>query len=112
MSGTYLSFMFGARKYLKTDDFAPFVGAQFSYLNYDASAKINGAKTKFADFTAFELAGMVGAEYFLGKQFSIEGSVGIGIGKLSTDFVGGQRAEGDTTYLGTKNLGVKANFYF
>ena len=112
LSGTYFSIMFGARKYLRTEDFAPFLGVQFSYLSYDATVKINGANTKYADFTAYELAGMFGAEYFFAKQFSVEGSIGLGLGRMSSDFVNGQRAQGDTTYLGTKNLGVKANFYF
>jgi hypothetical protein len=105
LEGTYLSFNAGIRKYLKTDDFAPFVGAQLSYITYDA--KVDPGAVKIADFSAFEVAAMVGAEYFLGKQFSIEGSVGAAIGKATDDVV-----HKDATYIGTKNLGVKANFYF
>ena len=105
LEGTYLAFNAGIRKYLKTDDFAPFVGGQFSYITYDA--KVDPGAVKIADFSAMELSAMVGAEYFLGKQFSIEGSIGVGIGKAEDDIV-----NKDTTYLGTKNLGVKANFYF
>jgi hypothetical protein len=105
LEGTYLSFNAGIRKYLKTDDFAPFVGGQFSYITYDA--KVDPGAVKVADFSAFELTAMFGAEYFLGKQFSIEGSVGAGIGKATDDIV-----HKDTTYIGTRNFGVKANFYF
>jgi hypothetical protein len=104
LEGTYLSFTAGIRKYFKTDDFAPFVGGQFSYITYDA--KVDPAP-KYADFSAFEFAGLVGAEYFFSKQFSIEGSVGVAIGQATDDI-----AHKDTTYLGTKNLGVRANFYF
>jgi hypothetical protein len=104
LEGTYLSFNAGIRKYFKTDDFAPFVGGQFSYITYDA--KVDPAP-KYADYSAFEFAGLVGAEYFFSKQFSIEGSVGVAIGQATDDI-----AHKDTTYLGTKNLGVRANFYF
>jgi len=105
LEGTYLAFNAGLRKYLKTDDFAPFVAGQFSYITYDA--KLDPGAVKIADFSAFEVAALFGAEYFFGKQFSIEGSVGAGIGKAKDDVV-----HKDTTYIGTKNLGVKANFYF
>jgi hypothetical protein len=105
LEGTYLSFNAGIRKYLKTEDFAPFVGGQFSYITYDA--QVDPGAVKVADFSAFEAAVLVGAEYFVGKQFSIEGSVGAAIGKVTDDIV-----NKDTTYIGTKNLGVKANFYF
>ena len=103
LEGTYLSFNFGIRKYFKTDDFAPFVGAQLSYITYDAELPAG----EHVDFSAIEVAGLVGAEYFLGKQFSIEGSIGLAIGKAEDDF-----NNHDTTYIGTKNLGVRANFYF
>jgi hypothetical protein len=105
LEGTYLAFNAGIRKYLRTDDFAPFVGGQFSYITYDA--KVDPGPVKIADFSAMEIAALVGAEYFVGKQFSIEGSIGVGIGKAEDSIL-----NKDTTYLGTKNLGVKANFYF
>lgn len=103
LDGTYLSFNAGIRKYLKTDDFAPFVGAQFSYITYDA--KLNDVK--IADYTAYEVAGLFGAEYFLSKAFSIEGSVGVAFGHGKND-----QTNEDTTYIGTRNFGVRANFYF
>lgn len=102
--GTYLSFSFGARKYLSANDLAPFVGGQVSYTAYDAE---NAAGFKIADATIFDLVGFVGAEYFFSKQFSMEGAIGLGLGKVSDDL-----ANIDTTYLGTRTLGVKANFYF
>ena len=102
--GTYLSLSFGARKYLSTNDFAPFVGGQVSYTTYDAK---NAAGAKIADATIFDLVGFVGAEYFFNKQFSVEGAIGLGLGQVSDD-----QANNDTTYLGTRTLGVKANFYF
>ncbi len=106
LDGTFLSFNVGMRKYLKTDDFAPFIGGQFSYITYDAS-RPDAAGGKFVDFSGYEFDGLVGAEYFLGKQFSIEGSVGIGIGHANDDI-----AHEDTNFIGTRNLGVSANYYF
>lgn len=106
LEGTYLSFNAGIRKYLKTDDFAPFVGGQLSYITYDAELPA-AQGGEYVDFSAFELSAMVGAEYFLGKQFSIEGSIGAAIGKAEDD-----RRNLDTTYIGTRNFGIRANFYF
>jgi hypothetical protein len=103
LDGTYLSFNAGLRKYLAIGDFAPFVGGQFSYITYDAD--VNGAT--YADYSAFEVAGLFGAEYFLGKAFSIEGSIGIAFGSGTDD-----QTNQDTTYIGTRNMGVRANFYF
>jgi hypothetical protein len=106
LEGTYLSFNVGARKYLSTDDFAPFVGGQLSYITYDAELPA-AQGGEYVDFSAFEFSAMVGAEYFIGKQFSVEGSIGVAIGMAEDD-----RSNLDTTYIGTKNLGVRANFYF
>jgi hypothetical protein len=102
--GTYLSLSFGARKYLNTNDLAPFVGGQLSYTAYDAK---NAAGAKIADATIFDLVGFFGAEYFFNKQFSVEGAFGLGLGQVSDD-----QNNIDTTYIGTRTLGVKANFYF
>ncbi len=103
LGGTYLSFNAGIRKYLRTEDFAPFIGGQFSFISYDAD--ING--TTIADYTAFEFDGMFGAEYFLGRSFSIEGTIGIALGHGKNN-----HTNEDTTYFGTRNMGVMANFYF
>jgi hypothetical protein len=102
--GTYLSLNFGARKYLSTNDFAPFVGGQISYTMYDVE---NAVGATIVDATIFDLVGFVGAEYFFNKQFSMEGAIGVGLGQVNDD-----TTNSDTTYLGTRTLGVKANFYF
>jgi hypothetical protein len=101
--GTYFSFTVGARKYLSTNDFAPFIGGQLAYATVDA--KLNG--TKFVDQSVIDLAAIFGAEYFFSKNFSVEGSIGIGVGQFNDDL-----ANADSTYLGTRTVGVQANFYF
>lgn len=96
----------GVRKYLKVDDFAPFVGGVFFYSN-----------TKDGDSQDFSLLAEAGAEYFLHKQFSIEGKIGVGYvsreTKTTTTQGGFQvtttRRESD---LGTERLGISFNFYF
>lgn len=99
---TYFSFTGGVRKYLKTTDFAPFVGGQLTY----ASLKTKDAVgTTVFDLSAIDLSAMFGAEYFLGPQFSLEGSVGVGFGQVSD-------GNADKTYFGSRTTGVKANFYF
>ena len=108
VDGTYLSFNAGVRKYLRVDDFAPFVGAQFSYLTYDAKHKnAAGVTVKYADYSAWEFSGLFGAEYFLAKSFSVEGSIGLALGHGTDDV-----SHNDTTYIGTRSVGVRANFYF
>lgn len=96
--GTYLSFSAGVRKYLKTSDFAPFVGGKFTFATVEDDV---------ADFDAdlFDLEASFGAEYFFSEQFSMEGAVGIGFGQLSSD-------DFDDTYFGTRTIGVFANLYF
>lgn len=98
--GTYLSLTIGARKYLKVADFAPFVGGQLSYVTVKSDPNI-------VDLSVIDLAGLFGAEYFVGPQFSLEGAVGIGFGQYTDDLV-----NKDDTYFGTRTVGVRANFYF
>jgi hypothetical protein len=95
--GTDLSLLVGARKYLKKEDFAPFVEGIFVYLTQD-STKLD---------TIGVLANF-GAEYFLHKQFSLEGSVGLGLLMVETN----TGPSADSTIFGTNSLGVRANFYF
>lgn len=97
---TYFSFTGGVRKYLKTDDFAPFVGGQLTY----AAVK---SDPSLVDLSIIDLSAMFGGEYFVGKQFSLEGSVGVGFGQIKDDL-----ANADDTYFGTRTVGVRANFYF
>ena len=101
---TYFSFTGGVRKYLKTADFAPFVGGQLTYATLTTE---NAVGVKQDDLSAMDLSAMFGAEYFVGAQFSLEGSVGIGFGQVNDDL-----ANTDKTYFGTRTVGVKANFYF
>jgi hypothetical protein len=105
VDSTYFSFTGGVRKYLRTTDFAPFVGGQLTYATYKAEDYL-GATTD--DQKIMDLSAMFGAEYFVGPQFSLEGSVGIGMGQF-TDNV---NANSDYTYFGSRTVGVKANFYF
>lgn len=102
---TYFSFTAGARKYMKNDDFAPFVGGQLTYAS--VTAKEGNPKVKTVDLSIIDLSALVGAEYFVGKQFSLEGSIGVGFGQASDDL-----ANVDDTYFGTRTVGVRANYYF
>ncbi len=105
IDSTYFSFTGGVRKYLNTNDFAPYVGGQLTY----ATVKVeNDLGATIVDQSIVDLSAMFGAEYFVGPQFSFEGSVGIGFGQSSDDTV----VNGDETYFGTRTVGVKANFYF
>jgi hypothetical protein len=102
---TYVSFTAGVRKYLKTDDFAPFVGGQLTYAA--VTAKEGNPSVKTVDLSVIDLSAMVGAEYFLGKQFSLEGSIGLGFGQARNKLT-----DTDDTYFGTRTVGVRANYYF
>lgn len=108
--GTDIGVSGGIRKYLKTDDFAPFVGGRVIYTS------TNDSNTK--DLSVMAEAG---AEYFLSRQFSIEGRVGFGytsneVQTSTTIIVGGvpftSTSTAKTTYIGTGTLGLSANFYF
>jgi hypothetical protein len=103
--GTYFSFTVGARKYLSTNDFAPFIGGQLSYISVDADGPTGVGK--IADIKVIDIAALFGAEYFFSKNFSVEGAIGIGVGQINDDL-----NNADSTYLGTRTVGVHANFYF
>lgn len=96
---TYLSIMFGARKYLKSAEFSPFVEGKLQFVNVD------GDNPTPADVTIVDLSGNFGAEYFFSSQFSMEGSVGFGFGQYDDGTI-------KDTYFGTRTVGVHANFYF
>ena len=72
--GTDLGIGVGARKYLKTGDFAPFAGGSIFYSN-----------TKDGNQKDMNIMGEFGAEYFLHRQFSVEGSVGFGYTSSETE---------------------------
>jgi hypothetical protein len=90
----------GVRKYLKIDEFAPFVEGKFSYVTENID--INGI-----DRDTFDVSAGFGAEYFLHRQFSIEGNVAIGFGQVNNNI-----SNNDYTYFGSRTVGVSANFYF
>jgi len=96
--GTDVAVLAGARKYLRTDDFAPFAGGEIEYRTTQNSCQKDLA-----------VAAKAGAEYFLGKQLSIEGSIGFGY--MSTETKAPLAKFKDTT-IGTQKAGLSANFYF
>jgi len=98
--GTDIGLLIGARKYLKSDDFAPFVGGRFTYSSTSDSSLIGMGITAEA-----------GAEYFLAKQFSLEGRVGFGYSS-SDQKATVTNAAYKSTYIGTTSVGISANFYF
>ena len=95
--GSYFSISIGARKYLSTNDFAPFIDGKLSYVTQDVDG----------DTDIIDLTVGFGAEYFLHKQFSVEGSIGIGFGVEDDN-----DTHDDDIYFGTRTIGVRANFYF
>ncbi len=86
----------GVRKYLKSDDFAPFVSGLLQYSNSNTSPNST---------TGTSLVGEFGAEYFFAKQFSVEGKARFGYTAVET---GGTKY----SYFGTTTVGLGANFYF
>lgn len=99
LKGTDIGFLVGARKYLKTEDFAPFIGGRFVYTN-----------TNDSNLTTVEIGAEAGAEYFLGKQFSLEGRVGFGY--ISAEFKQTNQPTIKGTLFGTTSYGLGANYYF
>lgn len=99
--GTDIGFTVGARKYLKTDDFAPFIGGKFQYAS--------GGDSGTTKYSGMAIGAEAGAEYFFNKQFSMEGSVGFGYKSLETT-TGATTTK--ATRIGTESIGIAANFYF
>ncbi|MDY7034513.1 MAG: hypothetical protein SVY10_21760 [Thermodesulfobacteriota bacterium] len=99
--GTSIGISIGARKYLNTDDFAPFLDGRLSYIIRDVETYVD------EDLDIIDLSLGFGAEYFFNKQFSVEGSVGVGIGRGEDD-----KTDSEDVYITTRTIGVKANFYF
>lgn len=94
-STTTFALLGGARKYLKIDDFAPFVGG---FLKYESTSSNPSS-------SAMTIAAEAGAEYFMAKQFSIEGKVNFGY--QSIDSTGAK-----SSYFGTSTANLSVNFYF
>lgn len=101
-TSTDVGFMGGFRKYLSQDDLAPFMGAKLQYL---------GVRQGTNDVTDVSLLVEGGAEYFMGKHFSLEGSVSAGYDQATFKPVAGGASIKRTT-LGTTAVNVSANFYF
>jgi hypothetical protein len=98
--GTDIGLMAGVRKYMKNEDLAPFVGGRFEYIS------TNDSNTKNLNLIA-----EAGAEYFVGKQFSLEGRVGFGYtSQDDKNPISGVTTK--ATYIGTGRVGISANFYF
>jgi len=97
----YIGLNAGVRKYLKTDDMAPFVEGKLAYANVSSKAgAVDLVKESFLDLSV-----LLGVECFLAKQLSLEGSMGLGFGQIAADKV-------KDSYFGTRTTGVRANFYF
>jgi hypothetical protein len=94
-SGTDIAIGAGVRKYLRVTDFAPFIGgfAQVSSLNDP-------------DIEKFAILAEAGAEYFLARQFSLEGTVRFG---YTTE---DRKNVGKKNYFGTDRASIGFNFYF
>jgi hypothetical protein len=101
-TSTNIGLMGGIRKYMKTDDFAPFFGGRLQYQSY---------RSGNFDVTDLVLMAEIGAEYFFAKQFSLEGAVGAGYASQKFEPVGGG-ASTTATAIGTATYSVSANFYF
>lgn len=99
-SATDFGFMVGARKYFSAGDFSPFMGGRVDYLKIGPSA---------ASTSGLSFAAEVGAEYFLNKHFSVEGAIGFGY--FSAD-VTSPAGTAKSSFFGTNNYGLSANFYF
>jgi hypothetical protein len=100
--GTDIGIGAGIRKYITKDDLAPFVGGTIFYRNTEEG--LNQVDQKDLSILA-----EFGAEYFLHKQFSVEGSVGLGYLSRETKFAGTTTT---VTTFGTQRLGLSLNFYF
>jgi hypothetical protein len=98
--GTELQLEAGIRKYLKIGDLAPFAEGGLQIVSN------SGGTT---DRTGFQIFAGAGAEYFFHKQFSIEGSAGVG---LSLDSYKTAGTTTSSTTLSTQRLGMGLNFYF
>lgn len=94
---TDLYLMGGLRKYLphSSTTFVPFVGARGWY-----------SSVKSSNVSTVGLAAEGGAEYFLNKHFSVEGTVAVGYASKSP--TGGS----STSTFGTSMYALGVNFYF
>ena len=97
-SATDIYAMGGVRKYVIKDaksTFLPFIGGRTWY-----------SSLKSMNVKSYGLMGEAGAEFFLDRQFSIEGMVGFGYGKSMFS------AGSSSSRLETATFSLAANFYF
>jgi hypothetical protein len=100
--GTDVGIGGGVRKYLTIEDFAPFVGGTIFY-----------SRTRDGDQKDMSVMGEFGAEYFLHKQFSVEGGVGFGYTSSKTrTTTGAVTTTFKDTTIGTQRVALSFNFYF
>ncbi|MFP4611422.1 MAG: hypothetical protein ACLFQT_10410 [Thiohalophilus sp.] len=92
--GTDISLLGGVRSYMGRGDFATFYGGMITYTDFDAT---NTSQLAFL--------GEFGGEYFVGRQFSMEGSLRAG---YATTDVGALTVSS----LGTFGGQVSLNYYF
>jgi hypothetical protein len=97
----------GIRKYIQTNDLAPFVGGIVSYRRQDFIVPSGGGGTDVNSEKTFAVSGVGGVEYFLTKQASVEAQVGIGLSSIHN--VDG--SDDDQTKIGTFSSAVTVNFY-
>ncbi len=98
-SGTDIGLGASVRKYLSTkEDLAPFVDGNIFYKS-----------TEDGDVTSLAVLAEFGAEYFLHKQFSVEGRIGFGYQRDETTFAGTTTT---ITTVGTQRFGLSLNYYF
>ncbi len=97
--GTDVGLMGGVRKYFPMGEFAPFVGGRVDYRS-----------TLDSNVSEFGIGAEAGAEYFIGKQFSVEGRAGLGYTSISVDVPPATTRDAST--IGTTSFAFSANFYF
>lgn len=96
-SSTFFGGVIGVNKYWSRGVYAPFIGIQ--------TGRVRGNDTNTtAILTNFEVQG--GLEYFMHRNFSLQGQVGFGI--ETREVTGASRQ----TVFGTSGLNVSANIYF
>lgn len=96
-SGTNYALGVGLRKYLSENDFAPMIGVDADIIQeYDPGTD--------EDADGFELAGYIGAEYFLHRRVSVEGRVGLAVTTRDNG--------ADVSTIGTFTSGIGVTAYF
>lgn len=110
--GTNITLQGGARKYLATNSFAPFIGGLVSYSTLESDIAAGGQNAT-AETTTIAFVGELGAEYFFAREFSVEGSLRAGFSSSDSDVDTGAGTTNFTaTNFGTFGSQVSLNYYF